>query len=168
MKLGTTLSECSLFKLHDKLWRGEHISSHLACFAYGVSAEPPSLCQACLCSPAGASMPHDWTPRCIFCHSNFHCKQDMSGRGEQIVLVWIMCVQYVCAQPFQCTRAGVHTSVLRLRLRNRACVFPSGRWQWEKQVAPQRICCLLFRNESVPLLRIRPQPTWLSIGNCWD
>ncbi len=109
----------------------------------------------CICVAWVSSLLH-------LCHTDFHCKQDLSVK---------MCVQYVCVhmliQPFQCTHAGVHTSVLQPRLRNLACVFhpsvDSG-----KAAAPQWPSCLLFCNESVPLLRIRLQPTWLSMGNCWD
>lgn len=126
--------------------------------------------KACVCLPAGAFVSHEWTLCCIYVMVITTVNRKCLGGKSRLWFVYCVCVcvrVHMLIQPFQCTHAGVHTSVLQLCLHNRACVFrpfvDSG-----KAAAPQWLRYLLFHNESVPLLRIRLQPTWLSIGNCWD
>lgn len=101
-------------------------------------------------------LPYSW-------NSNFHYKQKMSVKKEQIVFVRTFCVcihflaHTLVFTPACCSSAYVTVLVSSVHS------VDSG-----KVAAPQWLSCLLFCNESIPHLGIRLQPTWLSTGNCWD
>lgn len=122
--------------------------------------------KACLCLPADALVSHDWTLT-HFSWFVFPLWKENVREKEQIV--WEMGIRRVCAHANadSTVRGHAHTSLfLRLCLCNATCDFRP--LMAGKVAAPPRWPTCIFRNESVPVVRIRRQPTWLWMGNCWD
>lgn len=124
--------------------------------------------KARLCLPAGAFVSHEWTLRCVFLviSTANKKKKKKSGRKGRLCEKWAYGKRvHMLTQALQCMHMLSVLLQLRLLMQHYLwLLFIDNR----ESGSSSPVACVFLRNENVPVLRIRCQPTWLWMGNCWD